>query len=118
MYDLSVQVRRMTTNPKPSGESSDAVSGKTVKVEEIKPEEDDSSHSCRTFVIHNEDHTLGNALRFVVHCPYDHSILNFCVFCRYFVMPIVCVHTDLLQIRLVKLLTSERTHAVPRPASL
>ena len=64
MYDLSVQVRRMATNPKPSGESSDAVSGKTVKVEEIKPEEDDSSHSCRTFVIHNEDHTLGNALRF------------------------------------------------------
>ena len=68
MYDLSVglQVRRMTTNPKPSGESSDAVSGKTVKVEEIKPEEDDLSHSCRTFVIHNEDHTLGNALRYMM----------------------------------------------------
>lgn len=34
-----------------------------VKIEEIRPHEDDESKSCRTFTIHNEDHTLGNALR-------------------------------------------------------
>lgn len=36
---------------------------KQIKIEEIKPEEDDDICSCRTFVIHKEDHTLGNALR-------------------------------------------------------
>lgn len=39
------------------------VTESTAKVEEIRPEEDDESHSCRTFVIAKEDHTLGNALR-------------------------------------------------------
>lgn len=33
------------------------------KIEEIRPDEDDDSQSCRTFVIRNEDHTLGNSLR-------------------------------------------------------
>ena len=38
------------------------------KIEEIRPDEDDDSQSCRTFVIHNEDHTLGNSLRYELQC--------------------------------------------------
>ena len=55
----------MTTDSKQAGDLTDAITEKNVKLEEIKPEEDDASHSCRTFVIHNEDHTLGNSLRLV-----------------------------------------------------
>lgn len=53
----------MTSDSKKSGDGANPLGENGVKVEEIRPEEDDNSHSCRTFVIHKEDHTLGNALR-------------------------------------------------------
>lgn len=54
----------MTTESKPADENNvTGLSDKKNKVEEIRPDEDDDIHSCRTFVILNEDHTLGNPLR-------------------------------------------------------
>ncbi|XP_067950700.1 DNA-directed RNA polymerases I and III subunit RPAC2-like [Watersipora subatra] len=52
-----------------SGDKSDTgvkAGEEKVKIEEIRPNEDDESQSCRTFVLHEEDHTLGNALRYVI----------------------------------------------------
>lgn len=47
------------------GENSNTTSSTSrVKIEEIKPDDDSADQSCRTFVIHGEDHTLGNSLRY------------------------------------------------------
>jgi len=45
-----------------TGDENGLTNGGT-KVEEIKPKVDDDNQTCRTFVINNEDHTLGNPLR-------------------------------------------------------
>ncbi|KAI0224743.1 DNA-directed RNA polymerases I and III subunit RPAC2 [Lamellibrachia satsuma] len=41
------------------------VDSKTRQVE-IAPTDNCEDETCRTFVLHNEDHTLGNALRYMI----------------------------------------------------